>query len=326
MIEQVQVDILGKQAEKNSGNISKTELKEILEKYFTDVPEEIPEDLTTVELTAKEEYGSEKIKLSEIWTGEFEEEAPVREPIEETEGYTANYLDTDGDGEADGIIFADLAVGGSGQWKDSDGNYSYEAKTGLKEYYVEEENYDGEAKFGSVGGKLIAPVEGTSGEDRFYIMALEDINPGTGYCWYDAAYGAMSDYAETTSQDFETGKTNTETMLTKWNAEDYGPKNDNSRYEDMWGVVEEEINKKKENSDKATWFIASRAEWAAFGDMVTEKLGVTTSNYDTYGLSSLYWSSSQRNANLAYSASFNSGFMRNDSVDRSRYVRLCATF
>ena len=326
MIEQVQVDILGKQAEKNSGNIGKTELKEILEKYFTDVPEEIPEDLTTVELTAKEEYGSEKIKLSEIWTGEFEEEAPVREPIEETEGYTANYLDTDGDGEADGIIFADLAVGGSGSWGSNGwGTYSISKASGLKEYYIANENYS-DSRFGNKGGKLIAPVEGTSGEDRFYIMALEDINPGTIYCWYEAAHGAMSDYAETTSQDFETGKTNTETMLTKWNAEDYGPKNDNSTYEDMWGVVEEEINKKKENSDKATWFIASRAEWAAFGDMVTEKLGVTTSNYDTYGLSRWYWSSSQNSTGYAYLALFDRGSMSYGTVNGSDYVRLCATF
>ena len=157
-------------------------------------------------------------------------------------------------------------------------------------------------------------------------MALEDINPGTRYCWYDAAYRAMSDYAETTSQDFETGKTNTEIMLTKWNAEDYGPKNDNSTYEDMWGVVEEEINKKKENSDKATWFIASRAEWAAFGDMVTEKLGVTKSNYDTYGLSSWYWSSSQYNSDRAYFALFTHGYMSGRNVDNDCYVRLCATF
>ena len=157
-------------------------------------------------------------------------------------------------------------------------------------------------------------------------MALEDINPGTRYCWYDAAYGAMSDYAETTSQDFETGKTNTETMLTKWNAEDYGPKNDNSTYEDMWGVVEEEINKKKENSDKATWFIASRAEWAAFGDMVTEKLGVTTSKYDTYGLSSWYWSSSQYTTDNAYRARFDFGSMRSGNVNSYGSVRLCATF
>ena len=157
-------------------------------------------------------------------------------------------------------------------------------------------------------------------------MALEDINPGTRYCWYYAAYGAMSDYAETTSQDFETGKTNTETMLTKWNAEDYGPKNDNSTYEDMWGVVEEEINKKKENSDKATWFIASRAEWAAFGDMVTEKLGVTTRNYDTYGLSGWYWSCSQYSPHIAYYARFGYGCMGRNSVSGNGYVRLSATF
>ena len=49
-------------------------------------------------------------------------------------------------------------------------------------------------------------------------MALEDFNPGTRYCWYDAAYGNLdSQYnVSNTANDFAvagaepTGKTNTE--------------------------------------------------------------------------------------------------------------------
>ena len=46
-------------------------------------------------------------------------------------------------------------------------------------------------------------------------MALEDIKLETYYYWYYGAYGQMSDYATATSQDFGTGKKNTETMIAK---------------------------------------------------------------------------------------------------------------
>ena len=134
--------------------------------------------------------------------------------IEELKGNIA-YADCEGDGTADGIIFADLKVGnrGDGNW----GDYTIPTEEGLKEYYVVNESYT-EAKFGGLTGELIAPVEGTIGKDRFYVMALEDFNPGTRYCWYDAAYGNLdSQYnVSNTANDFAvagaepTGKTNTE--------------------------------------------------------------------------------------------------------------------
>ena len=70
--EKVQTDILAKQTE-NEGNISKEEFVEILNKYFNDVPtaEELPEDLSTLILTTKQEYGSHDINISEIWNGTF---------------------------------------------------------------------------------------------------------------------------------------------------------------------------------------------------------------------------------------------------------------
>ena len=76
IIEQVRTDILGKQAENNSGDISVGELKEILDKYFKEVPKEneITEDwLKTAELTANENYGEYKIKVSEIYNGNLKE-------------------------------------------------------------------------------------------------------------------------------------------------------------------------------------------------------------------------------------------------------------
>ena len=194
--------------------------------------------------------------------------------------------------------------------------------SGLKEYYIEEENYGGKTKFGSVGGKLIAPVEGSSGEPRFYIMALEDINPGTRYCWYDAAYGKLDKIVETSDNDFGKGKENTAYVMNKWDlgtAEGgWGAQNDNGTYDDMWGVIKEQVND--------GWFVPSKSEWAAFGDMATTKLGLTTSNYSTYGLSIWYWSSSQNDASHAYCARFYLGYMDYYDVSGDHYVRLSATF
>ena len=301
-----------RETEKGSGNISKEELKEILEKYFTDVPEEIPEEIETVELTQKEEYGSEEIKLSEIWKGEFEEEEAKEEPIEETESYVVNYADTNGDGKADGIIFADLAVGGSGQWGDSWGDYSVPTASGLKEYYIANENYS-DSRFGNRSGKLIVPVAGTSGNDRFYIMALEDVNPGTYYCWYAAAYGKLNNTVGGTTNDFGKGKENTEYVMNKWTNKTWGAQNTGS-YADMWGVIQTQVNQ--------GWFVPSKSEWAAFAG----SLGITSSNYSSYGLKKYYWSSLQYDTSIAYYAGIGGGVIFDGSVNSSRYVRLCATF
>ena len=70
--EMAQTDILAKQTE-NEGNVSKEEFVEILNKYFNDVPtaNDLPEDLSTLILTTKEEYGSHDINVSEIWNEIF---------------------------------------------------------------------------------------------------------------------------------------------------------------------------------------------------------------------------------------------------------------
>ena len=70
--EKVQMDILEKQTA-NKGNIAKGEFVGILNEYFEGVPteENLPEDLTTLTLQAKEEYGSHAINIGEIWNGAF---------------------------------------------------------------------------------------------------------------------------------------------------------------------------------------------------------------------------------------------------------------
>lgn len=238
------------------------------------------------------------------------------ETIPTADSYVGCYADFDGVEGIDGIIYADLARGNTKgeKWAD-DGVYTIPVETGLKEYYI-----SGTAigPFGTEPIDVIKAVPGTTGKDRFYVMALENVGgTSTTYNWYYAALGNMSDYATATSVDFGKGKENTANMIAKWDkgAEEggYGAQ-DAGTYKDMWGEIKEEVAK--------GWFVPSRAEWAAFA----QELGITSSNYTTYGLSNYYWSSSQRNTNNAWSANFYLGYMYSSNVTNNYYVRLSATF
>ena len=231
------------------------------------------------------------------------------------------YADLEGDGTVDGVIFADLAgEEESGKWNNiSIGSYIIPSEAGLKQYYIKGEYTD--EHFGT--GKVIAPMEETSGNERFYVMSLEDINPGTIYCWYDAAVGNLdSSYnVSTTANDFAvagaepTGRINTKRMIASWNAEEYGAQNDNSTYDDIWGVIQDEVAR--------GWFVPSKSEWAAFG----AAFEITSSNYSsTYGLGDFYWSSSQNGTNYAYIAFFYNGNFSRNNVNGNGYVRLATIF
>ena len=208
--------------------------------------------------------------------------------ISKSTSYVGYYADIEPDGKVDGVIYADLAVGnqGSGQWSDSDGKYTIPTVAeGLKDYYISQTNYKVNEGFGT---KDVITPTGT-GKDRFYIMALTDIDGkrnGTYYDWYNAAYEEMSDYATTTSGDFEKGKSNTTTMISKWNATAYGAQNNCSDHKDMWGQIQEKV--------KNGWFVPSRAEWSAFGgELGISKDSSNEKYYGNFGLSDGYWSSSQ---------------------------------
>ena len=152
------------------------------------------------------------------------------EPITDLNPDEVYYADLPGedgkpDGVPDGVIYADLAVGGSGVWNgNSWSNYSYEAETGLKEYYIIKEEYTDD--FGT--GKVIAPIDKDSNKkDRFYVMALDDVNPGTRYCWYGAAEGKLEKTVATNYNDFGEGRTNTEYVMNKWKNSLWGKQNGN---------------------------------------------------------------------------------------------------
>lgn len=248
------------------------------------------------------------------------------EKFPETESGTCYYADIDDNGTVDGIIFADLARGntGDGNWGDNSGDYTIPVESGFKEYYVKEEEVTDD--FGT--GKVVAPVKGSQGNERFYVMALDDFDANTHY-WYKEAYGNLdSQYnVGNTENDFAKageeaiGRKNTYRMIARWNVPEYGNQNAN----DMWGIIQTKEEDGKSKIEKG-WFVPSKSEWAAFGGEVLEPLNITSSNYDDYGLSTWCWSSSQYTTSSAYNAFFSLGHISNPNVNFAHYVRLAATF
>ena len=253
------------------------------------------------------------------------------------EDYRGYYADVDGDGNPDGVIYADLnkASESGAQYYNSDGSYTYTAKTNLNEYTISKEKYT-EGKFGE---KEIIKLKKDKNNPRFYVMALEDFtteaytDPNdsnnnypayTKYYWYKEASGDMNPLI--TETEFGSGKENTRKMIAKWNAAgtSEGYSNSPQNNQDIWKHIQEKYNSGK-------WYIPSRGEWAAFGDYFTNKTDLetklTTSNYNSlYGLSGWYWSSSQTNAYCAWFAAFSYGHMNAIDVNRNGSVRLGATF
>ncbi|PST41044.1 hypothetical protein C7U55_05220 [Faecalibacillus faecis] len=234
---------------------------------------------------------------------------PNGEPlVSKTESQIGKYADIDGDGTIDGIIFADLIIGGSGKYGPSGmGTYTIPTISSSKSYYISQESYTN--KLGGTA-EVLTPI-GT-GEDRFYIMSLNNLS-GT-YDWYNAAKGNMNDYTTTTSQEFGKGKDNTTTMISKWDSKAYGEQNTCADHKDIWGQIKTQANN--------GWFVPSRQEWAAFAG----QLGIAKSNYSSKGLSGWYWSSSQYNPNVAYNIDLYNGYVSNDHVNGINYVRLATTF
>ena len=211
-----------------------------------------------------------------------------------TESYVGYYADVDGNGTVDGIIFADLLHGKSGQWGDSNGIYTIPTKesTKVKSYKISQEDYTNQ-----LGGtsKILTPSG--EGEDRFYVMELTDIGIST-YVLGCSMSG--------TTITFRSGKINTQTLIGK---------------ADLSSSLKEQIQPKVNKG----WFIPSKEEWSAFG----EELGITRSNYSTKGLNNWYWSSSSQsihNASDAWYAYFYGGYMGNDRISHGNYVRLATTF
>ncbi len=233
--------------------------------------------------------------------------ADTKNHISETESYVGKYADLDGDGIPDGIIFADLAESKSETWgsNTSYGTYSYSAVSNLKDYTISENKYNG--AFGEA--EIISVVNGSTGNDRFYIMALEDFTTSTYEIWIWYGIYKIADYDTITSGDFGTGKQNTATMISKWNSSTYGQQS----AQDLWGAIGDKVNN--------GWFVPSRAEWAAFAG----NLEITKSNYESKGLNPSCWSSSLYSSDSPYAPFYSLGFMNHISF-RTNRARLAKTF
>ena len=164
-------------------------------------------------------------------------------------------------------------------------------------------------------------MEGTSGNDRFYVMALENFDSSIHYWYYNASGNLDSSYnVSLTANDFAvagaepTGRVNTARLIASWNSSQYGVQDSN----DMWGFIQDEV--------ADGWFVPSKSEWAAFGGA----FGITSSNYSSiYGLSNIYWSSSQYSTAGAYIANFynnNGNIVITNVHNNFCYVRLATTF
>ena len=73
VIEQAKIEIFGLTLDNLDDSITKAQLKEVLDKYFDEVPsvEELPsgDELLNLKLTTKEAYGKDTIAINEIYTG-----------------------------------------------------------------------------------------------------------------------------------------------------------------------------------------------------------------------------------------------------------------
>lgn len=98
----------------------------------------------------------------------------VTRQVSTSESYVGYYADVDGDGTVDGIIFADLLHGKTGQW----GDHSYGASTytiptiestKVKSYKISQKDYTNQ-----LGGTAKILTQAGEGENRFYVLALSD--------------------------------------------------------------------------------------------------------------------------------------------------------
>ena len=240
------------------------------------------------------------------------------EPISVETDCIKYYADVNGDKEPDGIIYIDKAKTVSGSWQ---GSYSYtitNVTTGLKEYYISKESYA--TKLGTA--PVLSLVPGSTGEERFYVMALNDEKKTIEGTEYNTFYwndnydeDGISEYSALTKTGVGEGKINTSIMLTEWNATvpTYGAKDGR----DMWYVV------------KDGWYIPSAGEWAAFASAFS----VTSENYGELGLRGGYWTSAFGGYEYAYAVFFEGDGVNFDFEDieiyhcgSSAYVRLGTTF
>lgn len=231
--------------------------------------------------------------------------------VSKTESQVGKYADIDGDGTVGGIIFADLLFGGSGKWENENrGKYSIPTITTSKEYYVSQNSYTNKFRWNC---RSITPTEKeiTGFILCHYLIQIQTLIHGT----LEHMNGGIEDDNIITSKEFCASKSNSITMIKKWNSSAYGNQNSMSKYTDVQNEVQTQIHK--------GWFVPSSQEWAAF----EANLNIKKSNYSNKGLKGGYWSSSLDSKTLVDSADFTNLYISNEYVhNQYRNVRLATTF
>ena len=163
------------------------------------------------------------------------------------------YIDINGDGIPEGVIFADLAVGGEGRWWPSDCEWlasrylkhtSYvipPVKEGLKDYIVTDTYTH------PINGKQEVLAPSGEGIDRFYIMDINDSIKNS--CSIKSL--PFFDKVKTKAK-FGTGRQNTINILNQWKNDICNQKDD----KDLWNYIQDKVDN--------GWFIPSCEEWSAF--------------------------------------------------------------
>ena len=222
------------------------------------------------------------------------------------ESQVGKYVDIDGDGIPEGIIFADLAVGGEGCFGYDQGTYKITALKEVMKDYTKEYVIKGKFSHKLNGEQeMLTPI--LDGFERFYIMALEDVDEDTFY-FYKMSSKEKFEF-QTEDIKFSTGKKNTTRLMNSWNKEKYGPKHPN----DIWEHAKKKIQK--------GWFIPSIDEWCAFAD----KFDIKNENHEKKGLRDDYFSSSQYNDFSYFSLSFYKYTCSHEPINAVNYVRLART-
>lgn len=244
--------------------------------------------------------------------------------ISATQHYVGCLADINGDEEPDGIIYADLAYGkisNNQNWGNVNGIYNIpkvEDVSILKKYIITKSKITG--KFGPESRNVISVMPDSTGEERFYVMSLNN-EGNTSFYWYynfDTNTTNKEDWGSFTSPEFGRGRENTKKMLEKWNSNGYGIKDETY---DLWRFI-----KMAERENEPKWFIPSKEEWSAFAG----ELEITSDNYkEIYNLGDGYWSSSQRFSEYgieAWDIYFERGNMFSMDPNYKSLVRLSTTF
>ena len=209
-------------------------------------------------------YNEENTYYYNIKSGVTKQIVLAKNSSNKNDSYVGCYADIDEDGIVDGIIFADLLTGSIRDSQNYAG-YTYTlpqnvTTNNVKKYYIIQDNYT-DSHFET--HPVISPI-GSNSERRFFVMSLNDfaslaytdIEDETknypsfnSFTWYNKGTGIDKNE---TSWNVGTGKTNTDTILDKWNNNIYG-EHDN---QDIWKHI-----RTKYNED---WFLPSGAEWTAF--------------------------------------------------------------